>query len=44
MSALGILLLIWAILCVGMCAYGITTAACRSKDHRDQDAHAPTRR
>jgi sulfite exporter TauE/SafE len=39
MSTVGIVLLIGAILCVGLCAYGITTAVRRSKD-----AHAPTRR
>ena len=33
-----------AILCVGLCAYGITTAVRRSKDRREQDASAPTRR
>jgi hypothetical protein len=33
-----------AILCVALCAYGITTAIRRSKDRRAQDARAPARR
>jgi hypothetical protein len=39
MSIVGILLLTGAIVCVGLCAYGIATAVRRSKG-----AHAPTRR
>jgi hypothetical protein len=43
MSTVTILLLIGAAACFGLCAYGITTAVRRSKDRRDQGAHAPTR-
>jgi hypothetical protein len=39
-----VLWIIAAILCVALCAYGITTAIRGSKDRREQDAHAPTRR
>jgi hypothetical protein len=39
-----VLWIIAAILCVALCAYGITTAIRRSKDRHEQDAHAPTRR
>ena len=33
-----------AILCVALCAYGITTAIRRAADRREQDARAPARR
>lgn len=33
-----VLWIIAAILCVALCAYGITTAVRRSRDRRDQDA------
>jgi hypothetical protein len=36
--------IIAAVLCVALCAYGITTAVRRSKDRRMKDAAAPTRR
>jgi hypothetical protein len=36
--------IIAAIVCVGLCAYGITTAVRRARDRRAQDAAAPTRR
>jgi beta-lactamase regulating signal transducer with metallopeptidase domain len=39
-----VLWIIAAIICVALCAYGITTAIRRSKDRREQDGHAPTRR
>jgi hypothetical protein len=39
-----VLWIIAAILCVALCAYGITTAVRRSKDRRVKDAVAPTRR
>jgi hypothetical protein len=43
MSAVTILLLIGAAVCLGLCAYGITTPVRRSRDRRDQGAHPPTR-
>ena len=39
-----ILWMIAAILCVVLCAYGITTAIRRSRNRREQGASAPTRR
>jgi hypothetical protein len=33
-----------AILCAGLCAYGITTAVRRARDRRGQATSAPTRR
>jgi hypothetical protein len=39
-----VLWIIAAIVCVALCAYGITTAVRRSKDRRAQNAAAPTRR
>jgi hypothetical protein len=33
-----------AILCVALCAYGITTAVRRSQDRRAQGTRAPTQR
>ena len=38
-----VLWIVAAILCVALCAYGITTAVRRARDGRDQGAHAPTR-
>jgi hypothetical protein len=39
-----VLWMIAAILCVALCAYGITTAIHRSADRRAQGTRAPTRR
>jgi hypothetical protein len=39
-----VLWIIAAILCVVLCAYGITTAIRRSADRRAQGTRAPTRR
>ena len=39
-----VLWIIAAILCVALCAYGITTAIRRAADRRAQGTHAPTRR
>jgi hypothetical protein len=36
--------IIAAILCVALCAYGITTAIRRSRDRREQGTRAPARR
>jgi hypothetical protein len=36
--------MIAAILCVALCAYGITMAIRRSRNRREQGASAPTRR
>ena len=43
MSAVTILLLIGAAVCLGLCAYGITTAVRRARDRRAQGAHPLTR-
>ena len=39
-----VLWIIAAILCVALCAYGITTAVRRTSDRREQGVHPPTRR
>jgi hypothetical protein len=39
-----VLWIIVAILCVALCAYGITTAIRRAADRRAQGTRAPTRR
>ena len=39
-----VLWILAAIVCVALCAYGITTAIRRSADRRAQGTRAPTRR
>jgi hypothetical protein len=37
-----ILIVIGAVLCCGLCAYGINTAIRRARERRDREAHALT--
>jgi hypothetical protein len=43
MSALTIVLLIGAIICCGLCVYGITTAVRRAAERCDKGTYTPTR-